>query len=99
MALVNGGTYFFLSSGDYDILCNDNDYQQVYQSLLAGAEMITIGSGQNAKTYYYWPHGSFDPDGLIAAINADITNDDLGALHSIELETAVYWSGYGFQFQ
>ena len=95
MALVNGGTYFFLSSDDYDTLTRDDNYAQIYQPILAGFNTITIGS----DTYYYWPYGSFDPDGLIAAINADTTGDDLAALHAIELETAVYWSGYGFQFQ
>ena len=94
MALVNGGTYFVLSATDYNTLHEDDDYATIYQDLLAGFDTITIGT----ETYYYWPHGSFNADGLLAAINGD-TDGDLAALHSIELETAVYFSGVGFQFQ
>ena len=90
MALVNGGTYYLLSEQEYGILSADGDYT----SFLGYFSLTSIG-GVN---YYCASYGSFDPDDLIEAIIADTTGD-LGALHAVELETAVYWSGYGFQYQ
>ena len=94
MALVNGGTYYLLSLEDYNTLSTDEDCSTLYQGFLSSFSQITIGN----TTCYCASYGSFDPDDLIEAIIADTTGD-LGALHAVELETAVYWSGYGFQYQ
>lgn len=87
MALVNGGTYYLLSEEEYGILETDGDYT----SFLGSFTLTNIG-GVN---YYCASYGSFDPMDLISLINSDSSPEP----HTVELETAVYWSGYGFQFQ
>ena len=90
MALVNGGTYYLLSVNEYNVLHQDGDYD----FFLNYFTQITIGN----DTYYYAPYGQIDPDALISQINADTTVNDPGLL-SVELETAVYYSGRGFEYQ
>ena len=94
MALVNGGTYYLLSLVDYNTLSTDDNYATLYQGFLSSFSQIKIGN----TTYYCASYGSFDPDALISQIHADTTVNDPDLL-SVELETAVYYSGRGFEYQ
>ena len=86
MALVNGGVYFLLDNTEYMILrdeCNGiyNDYLGYFKSVQIGDD-----------TYWYAPHGSFNPHDL----STMILTDEFAENDSVTLSAATYWSGYGF---
>lgn len=89
MALVNGGAYYLLSNDDYLILSADGDYDQDYLRFFDSVQIDSV-------TYWYAPHGSFDPNDLTMMMLMDDDGPNPDGVHSVTLSAATYWSGYGF---
>ena len=86
MALVNGGVYFLLDDEEYTILrdeCNG-----IYNDYLGYFKSVRIGN----VTYWYAPHGSFNPHEL----STMFLTDGIDQNDSVTLSAGTYWSGYGF---
>ena len=88
MALVNGGTYYGLTAAEYEILRNDGEYGDIIGLFNIP---VTIGGVD-----YYFTSSNINAMDFINRLDDDDT-DPTGQIHTVTLDSAVYYSAYGFR--
>lgn len=86
MALVNGDTYYGFTEDELTALTQDGDYADIVSLFQSSGFSVTIG-GTN---YVFVPSGTLDAMDLIGRFDEDLTPPD------VTLDSAVYYSAFGF---
>lgn len=90
MSLVNGGTYYGFTAGELAILERDGDYTDI-------VGLFTIQATIGGVDYYFAPSSAITNAMEINGRLEEDNTDPTGQINSVTLDSAVYYSAFGFK--
>ena len=90
MSLVNGGTYYGFTAAELAILEADGDYADI-------VSLFNISATIGGVDYRFAPASAIGNAMAIIGRLEDDETDPTGQIYSVTLDSAVYYSAFGFK--